>query len=409
MIKRDIQFSPPDISELEINEVVATMKSGWITTGPRTKDFERKISEYCGTSKTVCLNSATAALELTLRILGVGSGDEIITSAYTYTSSASVIDHVGAKIVLVDVEPGTYHIDYNALADAITDKTKVVIPVDIGGVMVDYDRVFATVESKKQLYNPSTPYQKLFDRPIVMADAAHSFGASWHGKMSGAAADFSCFSFHAVKNLTTAEGGAVTWQDRPGLDNETLYKEFQLLSLHGQSKDAHAKFGPGGWEYDIIYTGYKCNMTDLTAAFGLKQLERFPSLLKRRSEIYRIYNEKLIGLGIERMAHEGSDFQGNYHLYLTRMPGMTMEQRNNVMARMDNEFGIACNVHFKPLPMMTAYKNLGFSINNYPNAYAQFVNQITLPMHTLLTDDDAEFVADRLADCITRRYDIIHV
>lgn len=401
MIKRNIQFSPPDISELEIEAVVEAMRSGWITTGPRTKEFERKISEYCGTDKTVCLNSATAALEMSLRILGVGPGDEVITSAYTYTASASVIEHVGAKIVLVDVEPGTYHIDYNALADAITEKTKVVIPVDIGGVMVDYDKVFAAVESKKSLYHPSAnEYQQMFDRPIVMADAAHSFGASWHGKMSGAVADITCFSFHAVKNLTTAEGGAVTWVNRDGLDNEKLYKEFQLLSLHGQNKDAHAKFGPGGWEYDIIYTGYKCNMTDMTAAFGLKQLERFPSLLLKRSEVYRIYDEKLLGLGIERMVHEGTDFQGNYHLYLTRMPGMTLEQRNDIMARMDNEFGIACNVHFKPLPMMTAYKNLGFDIKNFPYAYAQFLSEITLPMHTLLSDDDAEFVADRFAECI---------
>lgn len=293
MIKRNIQFSPPDISDLEINEVVAAMKSGWITTGPRTKDFERKISEYCGTNRTVCLNSATAALEMSLRILGVGPGDEVVTSAYTYTASASVIEHVGAKIVLVDVEPGTYHIDYNALADAITERTKVVIPVDIGGVMVDYDNVFAAVESKKHLYHPGdNSILRLYDRPVVMADAAHSFGASCHGKMSGAAADVTCFSFHAVKNMTTAEGGAVTWIDRPGLDNEKLYKEFQLLSLHGQNKDAHAKFGPGGWEYDIIYTGYKCNMTDLAAAFGLKQLERFPSLLLKRSEIYRLYDEK---------------------------------------------------------------------------------------------------------------------
>ncbi|MEF9974162.1 MAG: DegT/DnrJ/EryC1/StrS family aminotransferase [Clostridia bacterium] len=401
MIKRNIQFSPPDISDQEIDEVVAAMRSGWITTGPRTKEFERKISEYCGTNKTVCLNSATAALEMSLRILGVGPGDEVITSAYTYTASASVIEHVGAKIVLVDVEPGTYHIDYDALAAAITDKTKVVIPVDIGGMMIDYDKVFAAVESRKSLYHPSTNvYQRLYDRPVVIADAAHSFGASWHGKMSGAAADATCFSFHAVKNLTTAEGGAVTWLDRDGLDNEKLYKEFQLLSLHGQNKDAHAKFGPGGWEYDIIYTGYKCNMTDLTAAFGLKQLERFPSLLLRRSKIYRIYDEKLLGLGIERMAHEGADFQGNYHLYLTRVPGMTLEQRNKIMARMDNEFGIACNVHFKPLPMMTAYKNLGFDIKDYPNANAQFANEITLPMHTMLTNDDVEFVADRFAECI---------
>lgn len=408
MIKRNIQFSPPDISEQEIDEVAAAMKSGWITTGPRTKEFERKISEYCGTSKTVCLNSATAALEMTLRILGVGPGDEVITSAYTYTASASVIEHVGAKIVLVDVEPGTYHIGYDALADAITEKTKVVIPVDIGGVMVNYDKVFAAVESKKYLYHPSAnEYQSLYDRPVVIADAAHSFGASWHGKMSGSAADVTCFSFHAVKNLTTAEGGAVTWINRDGLDNEKIYKEFQLLSLHGQNKDAHAKFGPGGWEYDIIYTGYKCNMTDLTAAFGLKQLDRFPSLLLRRSEIYRIYDEKLLRLGIERLAHEGSDFQGNYHLYLTRIPGMTLERRNDIMEKMAGTYGVACNVHFKPLPMMTAYKRLGFNIADYPNAYSQFANEITLPMHTLLSDDDVGFSADRFAECLKEQTGVV--
>lgn len=400
-MKRSIPFSPPDISEQEIEAVAEAMRSGWITTGPRTKEFERRISAYCGTAKTVCLNSATAALEMSLRILGIGPGDEVITSAYTYTASASVIAHVGAKIVLVDVEPGAYHMDYNALADAITEKTKAVIPVDIGGVMSDYDKVFAAVESKKRLYHPSgNEYQQLYDRPVVIADAAHSFGASRHGKMSGAAADATCFSFHAVKNLTTAEGGAVTWIDRDGLDNEKLYKEFQLLSLHGQNKDAHAKFGSGGWEYDILCTGYKCNMTDMTAAFGLKQLDRFPSLLTRRGEIYGIYDQKLAGLGVEHMAHEGTGFRGNYHLCLTRVPGMTAKQRSEVMARMDDEFGIACNVHFKPLPMMTAYRNLGFDIGNYPRAYAQFANEITLPMHTRLSDDDAAYIAESFAKCI---------
>lgn len=408
MIKRNIEFSPPDISEQEIEAVVEAMRSGWITTGPRTKEFERKISEYCGTDKTVCLNSATAALEMCLRILGVGPGDEVITSAYTYTASASVIEHIGAKIVLVDVEPDSYNIDYNALADAITKKTKAVIPVDIGGVMVDYDKVFTAIESMKQLYHPSeNEYQRMYDRPIVIADAAHSFGASWHGKMSGAAADMTCFSFHAVKNLTTAEGGAVTWLNRDKLDNEKLYKEFQLLSLHGQNKDAHAKFGPGGWEYDIIYTGYKCNMTDMTAAFGLKQLERFPDLIKRRSQIYRIYDKKLLELGIKRLAHEGTGFQGNYHLYLTRVRGMTLEQRNEIMEKMAGIYSIACNVHFKPLPMMTAYKKLGFNIVDYPIAYRQFANEITLPMHTLLTDDEAEYVADRFAKCIQEHTGVV--
>lgn len=396
-----VSFSPPDISELEINEVVAALKSGWITTGPRTKQFESNISDYCGTSKTVCLNSATAALETTLRVLGVGEGDEVITSAYTYTASASVINHVGAKIVLVDVEPNTYHIDYNKLADAITERTKVIIPVDIGGVMVDYDKVFAAVESKKNLYHPSeNKYQSLFDRPIVMADAAHSFGSSRHGKMSGSVADFTCFSFHAVKNLTTAEGGAVTWRNRDGMDNEALYKEYQLLSLHGQSKDAHEKLAPGGWEYDIVYTGYKCNMTDLTAAFGLKQLERYPELIKRRSEIYSIYDGKLLSCGVQRLEHSGADFQSNYHLYLTRIPDITIQQRNAIIAKMASEYDVACNVHFKPLPMMTAYKNLEFDIKDYPNAYKQYASEITLPMHTMINNEDAEYVAEKFVEAL---------
>jgi len=390
---RKIPFSPPDISEQEIWEVAETMRSGWITTGPRTKQFEKNIAEYCGTACAVGMSSATAAMEMTLRILGIGPGDEVITSAYTYTASASVIYHVGAKIVLVDTAPDSYEIDYDKLTAAITDNTKVIIPVDIGGVMVDYDKLFAAVESKKQLYNPSNNIQALFDRPIVMADAAHSFGASYHSKKSGAAADFSCFSFHAVKNLTTAEGGAVTWRNRQGLDNDYLYDQYKLYSLHGQNKDAAAKLKPGAWEYDIIYPAYKCNMTDLTAAIGLKQLERFPDLMVRRSEINAIYDCVLLPLGVKRIEHNGSDYQGNYHLYLTRIPGISHEKRCEIITKMA-EAGIACNVHFKPLPMMTAYKKLGFDINDYPNAYRQYENEITLPMHTLLTDEDAEYVAE---------------
>lgn len=396
---RNISFSPPDISELEINEVAAAMRSGWITTGPRTKQFEKNIAKYCGTSCAVCMSSATAALEMTLRVLGVGPGDEVITSAYTYTSSASVIYHVGAKIVLVDTSPDSYEIDYDKLAAAITEKTKVIIPVDIGGVMVDYDKVFAAVESKKHLYHPSKGIQALFDRPIVMADAAHSFGASYHGKRSGAVADFTNFSFHAVKNLTTAEGGAATWADHPGLDNEWLYREYQLLSLHGQSKDAAAKLKPGAWEYDIIYPAYKCNMTDMTAAFGLKQLERFDGLLQHRERTAEIYDKILLPTGIRRIEHKGANRQGNYHLYLVRIPGITTEQRNDIITRMA-ENGIACNVHFKPLPMMTAYKNLGFDIADYPNAYTQYANEITLPMHTLITDEDAEYVAKKFVEVL---------
>ena len=399
---KNIPFSPPDISEREIEEVAAALRSGWITTGPRTKQFEKNIAEYCGTSRAVCLSSATAALEMTLRALGVGPGDEVITTAYTYTASASVVCHVGAKLVLVDTEKDSYEINYEQLASAITEKTKVVIPVDIGGVMVDYDRVFAAVESAKGLYRPNNAVQALFDRPIVMADAAHSFGASYHGMRSGAVADFTCYSFHAVKNLTTAEGGAVTWRDRAGLDNERLYNELQLLSLHGQNKDAAAKLRPGAWEYDIIYPAYKCNMTDLTAALGLVQLERFPALIARRRSSSEIYDKTLLPEGIVRLAHAQGDRQGNYHLYLVRVPGITQEQRSDIITKMA-ERGVACNVHFKPLPMMTAYKNLGFDIVDYPNAYAQFANEITLPMHTLITDEDAEYVAENFAE-ILREY-----
>ncbi|NLB79183.1 MAG: DegT/DnrJ/EryC1/StrS family aminotransferase [Clostridiaceae bacterium] len=390
---RKISFSPPDISDLEINEIVETLRSGWITTGPRTHLFEDKLSEYYGNSKTVCLNSATAALEMSLRVLGVGPGDEVITPAYTYTASASVIEHVGAKIVLIDSEPNTYELNYEQLAGAITEKTKAVIPVDIGGVMVDYDKVYEAVKSKKHLYHPSNDIQAQFDHVIVISDAAHSFGATYHGKKAGAAADLSCFSFHAVKNLTTAEGGAVTWIEGNGFDNEKLYTEFQLYSLHGQNKDAAAKLKPGAWEYDIIYPGYKCNMTDLTAAFGLKQLERFDSLIARRKQISEIYDEILLPTGIERMAHNREDRQGNYHLYLTRIPGIDHEKRCEIITKMAME-GVACNVHFKPLPMMTAYKNMGFDIADYPWAFKQYVNEITLPMHTLLTDEDAVYVAE---------------
>lgn len=396
-----VSFSPPDISELEINEVIEAMESGWITTGPRTKLFEKNIANYAGVAQAVCLNSATAALELTLRLIGVGPGDEVITSAYTYTASASVIDHVGARIVMVDTALDSFEMDYDKLKDAITERTKVVIPVDIGGVMCDYDKVFAAIESKKHLYQPKSRIQALFDRPIVMADAAHSFGASYHGKKSGAVADFSCYSFHAVKNLTTAEGGAVVWLNRPGLDNEWLYEQFQLYSLHGQNKDAAAKLRPGAWEYDIIYPAYKCNMTDLTAALGLKQLERFDGLVERRKHTAEIYDNFLLPLGIQRLAHEQEDRQGNYHLYLVRIPGATIEQRNNLITYMA-ENGIACNVHFKPLPMMTAYRNLGFNIAYYPNAYAQYANEITLPMHTLLTDVEATYVAEQFVECYTK-------
>lgn len=392
----NIQFSPPDVSELEIEEVVKALRSGWITTGPKTKLFEQKIAEYCGTSRAVCLNSATAALEMVLRVLGVGPGDEVITSVYTYTASASVIDHVGAKIVFVDTAKDSYEMDYDKLADAITERTKVIVPVDIGGVICDYDRVYEIIESKKHLFSPANELQKAFGRIVISSDAAHSFGSTRNAKRAGAHADFTSFSFHAVKNLTTAEGGAVTWLDHEGIDNDLLYKEMMLWSLHGQSKDALNKMKLGAWEYDIVYPGYKCNMTDLTAAFGLAQLQRFDGLLARRAQIYEIYNRELAGLDCVHLEHNGGEgTQGNCHLYLLRVNGIDEGKRRELIAEMA-EAGIACNVHFKPLPMMTAYKNLGFDIKDYPNAYAQYANEITLPMHTLLTDEEAIYVARTL-------------
>ncbi len=392
----NIQFSPPDITDLEIQEVIEAIKSGWITTGPKTKLFEKRIAEYCGTSRAVCLNSATAAMELTLRMLGVGPGDEVITCAYTYTASASVIDHVGAKIVLVDVAAGSFHMDPEKLADAITERTKVVIPVDIGGVMCDYDPIYQALESKKHLYHPSdNEYQKLFDRVIVVGDAAHSFGAIYHGEKCGVVADVSCFSFHAVKNLTTAEGGAIVWHDRDGLDNDALYNEFMLYTLHGQNKDALAKMRPGAWEYDIVYPAWKCNMTDITAAMGLAQISRFDGLMAKRKRMIRMYDEALVPLGIRRLQHFGGDFEGNGHLYLMRITGATEQRRNEIIVKMA-EAGVACNVHFKPLPMHTAYKNMGFDIKDFPNAYSQYANEITLPLHTLLTDEQVRFIIDTL-------------
>lgn len=391
-----IQFSPPDISDLEIEEVIKAFRSGWITTGPKTKLFEQKIAEFCGTSKAVCLNSATAALEMVLRILGVGPGDEVITSVYTYTASASTINHVGAKIVFVDTAKDSYEMDYEQLANAITEKTKVIVPVDIGGVICDYEKIYEIIDSKKHLFTPSNEIQKAFGRIIVSSDAAHSFGATRNGKKAGSFADFTSFSFHAVKNLTTAEGGAVTWKDNENIDNEYIYKEMMLWSLHGQSKDALNKMKLGSWEYDIVYPGYKCNMTDLTAAFGLAQLQRFEGLLARRNNIYKIYNRELEGLNCVKLEHDITpDTQGNCHLYLLRVNGIDEDRRREIIAEMAEQ-GIACNVHFKPLAMMTAYKDLGYDIKDYPNAYAQYANEITLPMHTLLTDDEAVYVAQTL-------------
>ena len=382
---RNISFSPPDITDEEIAEVIQAMKSGWITTGPRTKLFERKIAEYIGVKRAVCLSSATATMELTLRILGIGAGDEVITTPYTYTASASVIDHVGAKIVFVDTAPDSFEMDYSKLADAITEKTKAIIPVDIAGKMCDYDKIFKAIESKK----------KLFNRVIVMADAAHAFGAKRNGVKCGQVADFTTFSFHAVKNLTTAEGGAVVWRGDIGLDDDLMYNQFMLYSMHGQSKDALAKTQKGAWEYDIIYPAYKCNMTDILAGFGLIQLSRYDGLIKRRREIIEMYDRALLPLGIQSMQYYGEDFASSGHLYLARIPGIGEIERNEIIVKMAKA-GVACNVHYKPLPMMTAYKNLGFNISEYPNALAQYQNEITLPLHTLLSNEDVEYVCRSL-------------
>lgn len=385
-----ISFSPPDITEAEINEVADTLRSGWITTGPKTKEFERQIAAFCGTNKAACLNSATAGLELILRILGIGEGDEVITSAYTYTASASVINHVGAKIVLCDIQKDCLEMDYDMLESLITEKTKVIIPVDVAGIMCDYKRIFDIVERKKALFKPKNDIQKIFNRVIVMADAAHSFGASQNGKMSGNVADFTSFSFHAVKNMTTAEGGAVTWKAKEGLDDEVIYKEFMLWSLHGQSKDALAKMQLGAWEYDIKMCGQKCNMTDIMASIGLVQLKRYKGLLARRKEIIEKYTNKLSDL-IVPLKHFGKDYSSSGHLYITNIPNISCEKRNEIIIEMAKR-DIATNVHYKPLPMHTAYKALGLDIKDYPNAYNRFVNEITLPLHTLLTDEQVDYV-----------------
>ena len=386
-----IPFSPPDITEAEANEVRDALLSGWITTGPRTKELERQIAAFCETSKAVCLNSATACLEMSLRVLGIGPGDEVITSAYTYTASASVVCHIGAKLVLVDTQKDSFEMDYDKLADAINEKTKAVIPVDLAGIPCDYDRIFDIANSKKALFSPKTDIQKAIGRVAIVADAAHAFGARWHGKMVGSIADFTSFSFHAVKNFTTAEGGALTWRDIEGIDNDHIYKELQLLSLHGQSKDALAKTQLGAWEYDIISPAYKCNMTDIMAAIGLVQMKRYPTLLERRKQIIGMYDDALKGCNVQVLDHYTDEHTSSGHLYLVRLLGKDSEYRNNVITEMAKR-EIACNVHYKPLPMMTAYKALGFDIKDYPNAYAQFCNEITLPLHTKLTDEMVEYI-----------------
>lgn len=391
MTKFNIPFSPPDISEAEISEVADTLRSGWITTGPKTKLLENKIAEWVGTPKCVCLNSQTACAEMTLRALGVGEGDEIITCAYTYTASGSVACHVGANLVLVDCQKDSLEMDYDALEEAITERTKVITPVDLGGIPCDYDRIFEIVERKKHFFHPNNDIQSKIGRVIIMADTAHAFGAKWHGKMIGSIADFSNFSFHAVKNFTTAEGGAVTWRHIDGVDDDELYHLFQLLSLHGQSKDALAKTKLGAWEYDIVGTWYKCNMTDVAAAMGLAQFERYPDMLKRRKEIIEKYDSAFKPLGIKVLDHYTDEYESSGHLYLTWIPGITAEQRNEIIAKMAGA-GVACNVHYKPFPMHTAYKNLGFDIKDYPNSDRMFMNEITLPLWSHMTDEQVEYV-----------------
>lgn len=396
---RNIPFSPPDIREEDIQEVVDALRSGWITTGPRTKTFEAKIAEYCETNRAVCLNSATAGMELILRLLGIGKGDEVITSAYTYTASASVIDHVGAKIVLIDTAPESYEMDLNKLEEAITEKTKAIIAVDLAGVICNYEAIFKLVESKKELFKANNEIQDKIGRIAVIADAAHSFGAKQKGKMSGNIADFTSFSFHAVKNLTTAEGGAVTWRDINGIDNSDIYQHLMTLSLHGQTKDALAKTKLGAWEYDIISPAYKCNMTDIAAAIGLSQLRRYDEVLSRRKELINRYNELLSGCDVKILKHYDESSESSGHLYIVRLNGKDEEFRNKVIVKMA-EKGVATNVHYKPLPMMTAYKNLGFKIDNYPNGFNMYKNSITLPLNTLMSNEDVEYVVENLREIL---------
>lgn len=395
----NIPFSPPDISDVEIDEVIAALKSGWITTGPKTKEFERKITEYCGSDKTVCLSAATTALEMTLRVLGIGKGDEVIVPAYTYTASCSVICHVGATPVMVDSQIDREEMDYSKLNDAITEKTKAIIPVDIAGILCNYDNIFEVIENKKELFTPSNKIQEAFNRIIVVADSAHGFGAIQNGKKSGALADFTCFSFHAVKNLTTAEGGAVTWLKHDSIDSEKLYKEYQIYSLHGQTKDALEKTQKGSWEYDILIPGYKCNMTDIQAGIGLGQLKRYDNLLARRHEIVKMYQNAFLNTRVITPDHTGENHKSSGHLYLTRLKDITLEDRNEIIVKME-ERGISTNVHYKPLPLLTAYNNLGFDIKDYPNAYNLFKNEISLPLYSTLTNEEVDYIIQNLLEIL---------
>ena len=393
MKERKISFSPPDITEEEIEEVANAMRSGWITTGPRTKELEKQVAAFCNNTNAVCLNSATAALEMSLRVLGIGPGDEVITSAYTYTASASVIDHVGAKIVLVDTQENNLEMDYGALEAAITERTKAVIPVDLAGIPCDYDQIFAIVNRQRGKFFPRNKIQRAIGRIAVIADGAHAFGAEYHGQRIGAVADFTSFSFHAVKNFTTAEGGAALWKTIEGISDEDIYKEYQLLSLHGQNKDALAKTKLGAWEYDIKGTYFKCNMTDILAAVGLIQMKRYPAMLKRRKEIIGMYNDGLRNLPVEVLQHYTGEHTSSGHLYLVRLIGRDADFRNQLIEKMA-EHGVATNVHYKPLPMHTAYKAMGFDIKDYPHAYVMYENEVTLPLHTKLTDEDVQYILD---------------
>ena len=395
-----IPFSPPDITDAEINNVVEVLKSGWITTGPKTKEFERRIANYCNTEKAVCLNSATACLELTLRVLGIGEGDEVITSAYTYTASASVINHVGAKIVLIDTKKDSFEMDYDKLPELINEKTKAIIPVDLAGVMCDYDKLYEVINSNKHKFNPSNKIQKAIGRIAVVADGAHSFGAVLNNKVSGEVADFTSFSFHAVKNLTTSEGGAVTWKTINGVDSEEIYKRYMILSLHGQTKDALAKSGIGSWEYDILEPAYKCNMTDISAAIGLAQLDRYEEILKYRRELIELYDNELSEIdNLVSLKHYTNNSRSSGHLYIIRLIGKSLEERNKIIEELGLR-GIASNVHYKPLPLLTAYKNLGFDIKNYPNAYDMYKNEITLPLNSVLTKEEVKYICSNLKDLL---------
>lgn len=394
----NIPFSPPDISDSEIDEVIDTLKSGWITTGPKTKKFENDITSYCGSAKTVCLSSATTSLEMTLRILGIGKGDEVIVPAYTYTASCSVICHVGATPVIVDSQKDNVEMDYDLMADAISEKTKAIIPVDIAGILCDYDKIFEVVENKKELFNPNSDLQKIFNRIIVIADCAHGFGAEKNNKKAGTFADFTCFSFHAVKNLTTAEGGAVTWINHEGIDNDEIYKKYQIYSLHGQTKDALAKT-TGSWEYDILIPGYKCNMTDIQASIGLVQLNRYDGLLKRRHEIIDKYDAAFSEYPFITQFHKTENSISSGHLYLLRIEDINMEKRNEIISKM-GERGVSTNVHYKPLPLLTAYKELGFDIADYPNAYNLFLNEISLPLYSTLSDEAVDYIIDNLLEVV---------